>query len=341
MRPLVLLSALIALGAGASATLAATLAAPLAATPSEPTSKLDHVLLWGRDIDQVSAIMGVKLGFQVRPGRNPGGVANRYVRLADRGYIELLGVTRPNPDMDPGMLADQASLKGGPGARSVGVHSSALDQVHALLKGKGFGPTPVFTASPNDPDGAGPSKPPRWRLFAFERPPLSSTVFFIDYTPAKTDPASVMDDELAREHPNGARELSAFWLLSGDADADRKQLERMGFGGALPVRVPQISARGFCIPVGPNGVLALEPDGPGIAADALRAGGPQVLGVSIGVADLDRAERRVERGYEQELARYKGVLGDSFLAPTRDDLGMLIEFHALPRTGASKACATA
>jgi hypothetical protein len=331
VRPFLLLSALIlTLGVAAPAT--------LAAPSSEPASQLDHVLLWGRDIDQVSAIMAVKLGFQVRPGRAPGGVANRYVRLADRGYIELLGVTRPNPDMDPGMLADQASLKGGPGARSVGVRSSALDQVHALLKGKGLAVTPVFTASANDPDGGGPTKPPRWRLFAFEQPPLSSTLFFIDYAPDKTDPASVADDLAARQHPNGARALSAFWLLSSDADADRKQLERLGFAGALPVRIPQISARGYCIPVGPNGVLALEPDGQGIAADALRDGGPQVLGVSIGVADLDAAKRRVERGYEQSLAGYKGVWGDAFLAPTHDDLGMFIEFHALPGTAGSKTC---
>lgn len=325
MRPLVLLSAL-------SLVLTAGPPAALAATPAEPASKLDHVLLWGRDIDQVSAIMAVKLGFQVRPGRDPGGVANRYVRLADRGYIELLGVTRPNPDMDPGMLADQASLKGGPGARSFGVRSSALDQVRAVLKDKGFGPTPVFTAAPNDPDGQGPGKPPRWRLFAFERPPLSSTVFFIDYAPGKTDPASVADDRTAREHPNGAKALSAFWLLSADTEADRKQLEQLGFGGAVPVRVPQVSARGYCIPVGPTGILALQPDGPGVAADALRDGGPQVLGVSVGVADLDQAKRRVERGYEQDLAGYKGVLGNAFLAPTRSDLGMLIEFHALPAT---------
>ncbi|MEP7098806.1 MAG: VOC family protein, partial [Dokdonella sp.] len=54
----------------------------------------------------------------------------------------------------------------------------------------------------------------------------------------------------------------------------------------------------------------------------------QVLGVSIGVTDLNRAKRQVERGYEKELPGYRGVLGDSFLAPTQDDLGLLIEFHA-------------
>ena len=331
MRSLVLLSAF-------ALTLGLSHPSASAAQPPARQDQLDHALLWGRDIDQVTAIMTAKLGFQVRPGRNPDGVANRYVRLADRGYIELLGITRADAPLDPGMQFDQASLKGGPGARSFGVRSSTLDQLQVLLRGKGLEATPVFTASPNDPDGGGPTKPPRWRLFAFERPPLSSSVFFIDYAADKTDPASVLDDKLAREHPNGARELSAFWLLSANAAADREQLERMGYPGAVAVHIPRIAARGYCVPVGSGAILALQPDGAGIATDALREGGPQVLGISIGVADLDTAKRRVERGYEQSVGGYQGLWGTSFLAPTLKELGMLLEFHALS-PAATKACA--
>jgi hypothetical protein len=294
-----------------------------AVEPPDTTSALDHVLLWGRDIDQVSAIMAVKLGFQVRPGRNPRGIANRYVRMADGSYLELEGITRPDADMDPGMRADQAVLHGGPGARTFGLHSSALDQRRAFLQRQGLDPTAIFSASPTDPDGGGPSKPPRWRLFAFARQPLSANLFFIDYAPVAD-----IDDRIAREHPNGARALSAIWLLSPDAASDRKSFEKMGFSGGVPVRLPQIAASGYCVPVGRKRIYALQPDGPGLAADALRRGGPQVLGVSIGVDDLGRAKRRVERGYETELASYRGLLGDSFLAPTQDDLGLLMEFHA-------------
>ena len=328
MRLFVLFSALLALGIAPTAE-----AAPKAAHPSD---KLDHVLLWGRDIDQVTAIMTVKLGFQVRPGRNPGGVANRYIRIEDGGFIELLGITRPNPDMDPGMQADQAALRGGAGARAFGFHSRALDLVHTQLHDKGFAVTPLFTASPNDPDGSGPKAPPRWRLFAFEKAPLSSSTFFIDYAVDKTGPADPVDDRTARQHPNGTRTLSEFWLLSANAAADRKSLEDMGLDGAVAVRLPQIAARGFCVPIGPTGLLVLEPDGSGIAADALSHGGPQVLGVSMGVADLDQTQKRVERGYEQKLKRYKGIAGDAILAPTGDDLGMLIEFHAISKT--AKPC---
>lgn len=336
MKSVVLLSALL-LSLGLSPPAVAATPAPSKSIAA--ASELDHILLWGRDIDQVSAIMGVKLGFQVRPGRNPGGVANRFVRMADRSYIELLGITRKDAVLDPGMDADQASLHGGAGARMFGLRSSTLDDVRVALKSEGFATTDMFSASPDDPDGQGPSMPPRWRLFAFEKQPLSSGLFFIDYAPESSTPAHVADDRAMREHPNGARAVTAMWLLSADADANRKQFERMGLAGAVSVRIAQVSARGYCVPVGGKRMLVLQPDGAGIAADALRGGGPQVLGVSIGVADFDKAKRRVERGYEKELASYRGPMGESFLAPTQDDLGLLMEFHAMPKAGSANACA--
>ncbi|RDS82269.1 VOC family protein [Dyella monticola] len=311
----------------------------ITATPAPATqSELDHVLLWGQSIDQVTAIMAVKLGFQIRPGRDPNGVANRYVRFSDRSYIELEGITRSNATMDPGMLADQAVLHGGPGARTFGLRSSALDQARSLLQRDGFTPTPIFSASRTDPDGGGPSRPPRWRLFAFQHQPLTSNLFFIDYAPSNTTSFSHADDRVAREHPNSARELSAVWLLSATADVDRRQLERLGYAKAKPIRIPQIAARGYCVPVGGKSIFVLEPDGAGIAARALHEGGPQILGLSIGVDDLPRAKRWAERGYETTLASYRGVLGHAFLAPTRTDLGLLIEFHEMSKTVSKDAC---
>ena len=249
-------------------------AAAPAAVPAAPAARLDHILLWGRDIDQVTAVMAVKLGFQVRPGRDPGGVANRYIRFADSSFIELLGITRPDPAFDPGEKEDQQALKGGPGSRSFGFRSSSLDAIHRSLQAMHYAVTPIFSG----PDGAKPG----WRLFAFERAPLSSNTFFIDYAadyaPDQFDPTDQGDYRVTREHPNGARTLSSIWLVSGDADADRRQLASMGFGHAVPVRLPAVGAKGFCVPVGPTALLALQPDGAGLAAQTMANGGPRILG---------------------------------------------------------------
>ena len=296
-----------------------------------PANKIDHVLLWGRTIDGVTAIMTDKLGFQVKPGHDTGGVANRYIRFRDQGFIELLARTSPHPDFDPGEQADQALLKGGPGARSIGINALDLDRDRTQLQAKGLGVTPVFSAPVADPDGAGPipAPAPNWRLFALAPSPLSSALFYIHYQAPATEPAAVADDAVARTHPNGARALSAFWLLSAKADADRQALARLGFTDARPVVIPEINAHGYCVVVGPDAIVALEPDAYGFAADALTSDGPQVLGVSIAVDDLGRAESIVAHGYDRGLTPYDGLLGRSFLAPTRDDLGLLVEFHAV------------
>jgi len=312
-------------------TLAFTLATatPSASVAPTPPTRLDHILLWGRSIDEVTSIMAVKLGFQVRPGRDTGGVTNRYIRVADTSFIELLGVTRPNPDYDPGEKDDREKLKEQPGARSFGFRSAGLDAVRTSLQALGYGVTPMFAG----PDSAKPG----WHLFAFERAPLSSSSFFIDYkadyAPDQADPTNAMDHQVTREHPNSVRALSAIWLVSNDPDADRKQLERMGYGGAKPVTLPSVGASGFCVPIGPTALLTLRPDGTGLAADMLAKSGPRILGVSFAAADLGRAQRWVERGYDRKLDLYPGLSGRSFLAPTLDELGLLIEFHGAAAKG--------
>ena len=324
------LVAIAAIGtAGTSFGAVASPAAKQTSTSGLPGSaRVDHVLLWAPDMDRGTAVMTVKLGFQVRPGRDPAGIANRYVKMADRSFIELETLTRPHPDMDPGSKADQDLLHGGAGVRTFGLGTDQLDGARDFLKGEGFAPTDIFSSSANDPDGQGPGHPPRWRLFAFDKQPLSSFLFFIYYSPPPTAADSVADDAAARVHPNTAKSLDAVWLLSADVETDRKQLAKMGFTHASPVRLTSVAARGYDVEAKGTHVFLLQPDGPGVATDALASGGPQVLGVSVAVDNLPRAQRWVERGYETKLKGYKGPLGDSFLAPTHGDLGLWVEFHA-------------
>ena len=125
--------------------LAAAQAAAVASTPASAPTRLDHILLWGRGIDQVTSVMAVKLGFQVRPGRDPDGVANRYIRFSDSSFIELLGITRANPTFDPGMKEDQQALKGGPGSRTFGFRTSSLEDIHRSLQALHYAVTPFFS----------------------------------------------------------------------------------------------------------------------------------------------------------------------------------------------------
>ena len=105
--------------------------------------------------------------------------------------------------------------------------------------------------------------------------------------------------------------------------------------GGHSLEVGNGGVEGFCVPVGPTALLVLQPKGKGVAAETIASGGPRVLGVSFGARNLGRAQRWVERGHERKLTTYRGLSGESFLAPTRGDLGLSIEFHALsPRRAA-------
>lgn len=296
---------------------------------------LDHVLLWTDNIDRTTSVLAVKLGFQIRPGGDFGnGVANRLLVIGDKSYLELLYTTRARGELDETTRKDLDELRSDIGANTFAVHPRELDQVDGFLRGRGFALDPPSPMS-YDADGAGPrpAVPSDWRTVEFAKSPATfGDLFFISYAeehPAPT-PLVLEDRAVRREHPNGARAWTSIWLLSSDLNNDRVAFERMGFANRGEVDLPQVGAHGIRLQAGPDTIIVLAPQGDGLAAQALAKRGPHILGVSIGVKDIDRAQRLVQSGYGIKLAHYAGTEGDSILAPTYDDLGLLIEFHALP-----------
>lgn len=298
-----------------------------------PTAGLDHVLLWTDDIDRVTAVFTVKLGFQVRPGGEFGdGVANRLLRIGDQSYIELLYTTRGAAELKDDTRQELDALHAGTGARTFAVRPRDLDAVGRFLRDRGFalGPPSPLTY---DPDGVGPlpALASDWRIVSFAKPPVTfGDLFFIVYAEDHPTPQQLMDRSIVCEHPNGAHAWTNIWLLSSDLASDRKALQRMGFADRGEVDLPQLGAQGVRLQAGPDSVSVLAPKGDGLAARALAKRGTHILGISLGVEDIGRAQRLVQRGYGVELVQYAGLEGSSILAPTYDDLGLLIEFHASP-----------
>lgn len=295
-------------------------------------SGLDHVLVWSRNIDQLTSVMAVKLGFQVRPGGDFGdGVANRIIPFADKSYLELLYFTRPEAQLTHEVRKYHAATESGAMANMFALEASDVDEVERQLKKKGWDLAP---SSPTtyDPDGDGP-QPPResiWRTVGFKSPPLAGAdLFFIKYASSASAPVDQTDQVVFRRHPNTARGISAVWLLDADAKATGERLSRMGFKPIGEVSLLEQGLRGFRFDSGGETILALEPSGPGPATDALKVRGPHIYGISIAVTDVGQARRISEWGYGREMKRYPGMLGDSFAAPTTADLGFVVEFHQL------------
>lgn len=294
---------------------------------------LDHVLIWSRNIDQITSIMAVKLGFQVRPGGDFGdGVANRLIPFADGSYLELLYFTLPEAQLKGDPRKEYEATETGPNTSMFALEALDLEEIERQLRAKGWQLAPSSPMT-YDPDGDGP-QPPRqsmWRTVGFESPPLASgDLFFIDYNLPPSSPEDEADRTIFSRHPNGAQRISAIWLLGADAEAESEKLSRMGFKRAGTVSLKEQGLRGFRFDSAGETILALEPAGPGAAADALKKRGPHIYGMSIAVADVGLARRIAEWGYGREMTTYQGLLGNSFAAPTSAELGVLLEFHQPP-----------
>lgn len=311
-------------------------AAPIhAEVPPVADRSPDHVLVWTRDVDKVTAILAVKLGFQVRPGGVFGdGVANRIVRFPNRSYLELLYFARPPDKLEGGAREDYAATAHGTLANNFGIQVADIDATARQLRDNGWKLDPEIPMT-FDPDGPGPlpAQERTSRIVSFPNAPLTAAdMFFIRYKQIELTPMQRADSEVFTRHPNGAVRISSVWLLSADPEVDAARLVHLGFARGEPFVMAELGLRGLRFAAGTGSILLLKPSGPGSAADALAARGPQLYGVSIEVADLDRARRIVERGYGQKVTTYRGVADEAFAAPTYGELGVVIEFHASPNT---------
>ncbi len=291
---------------------------------------LDHVLIWTRDRDGVTATLAVKLGFQIRPGGDFGdGIANRLLFFPDETYLELLFFTRPGSELRGDALGAWRFTERGTAANNFALEVSDPDATAARLRADRWELYPD-TPMTYDPDGPGPmpATESQWRTVAFQTPPLAgSDLFFIRYAPFTRTPQQLADRTVFTRHPNGGRRLSAVWLVTSDLAADAGRLRRIGFVEMGSVAVPHFGGRGLRFAAGRGAIFLITPAGAGEAAAALAARGPHIFGVSIETADLGRARRIVQRGYGGELRTYAGPFGESFAAPTRGDLGLTVEFH--------------
>lgn len=313
---------------------AALVATPFAgpATSSEPftVGGLDHVLIWSRNIDQITSVMAVKLGFQVRPGGDFGdGVANRIVPFADNSYLELLYFTLPEDKLAGKPRQYFEETADGALANMFAFGTGDIEALESQLTANNWQLTPT---SPKtfDPDGAGPL-PPRelqWRTVGFISPPLrSADIFFIRYNRSQLNPTDLADRAVFSRHPNTAQRISAIWLLAQDADVEGERLARLGFQNAGAVELTHHGLSGYRFDSGDGTVFTLEATGSGDGAEIFKRRGPHVYGISIAVADVDQARRISEWGYGREMISYDGPLGKSFTAPTTEDLGLVVEFH--------------
>ncbi len=302
-------------------------------TSFSPAEGVDHILLWTRDVDEDSKVLGDKLGFNVVVGGTfPGDVANRLVYFGDQSYLELLYFTVPLSQLGSDGLKRVEFLALRDGSVGFGIRADDLDKAAARVASAGLsiGELSPGAFDPDGPQGPLTESAAHYRTFGFDPPPIPGLdPFFVWYAPRPAQNVESRARRLATtSHPNTAQRLTAVWLLTEDPVASAAALNRMGFSTGRRVQMPQIEGIGTIFAGGRSAIVLVEPRGSGIAREALHLRGPHMIGMSLEVADLAVAKGALTSGYGRSLSAYTGAFGKSVVADARDDLGVFIEFHS-------------
>ena len=245
---------------------------------------LNHVMIAVHDLDASGKVYSA-LGLAVLPGgRHPTGTQNAVVRFSDRTYLELIS-------------AYDASLAGGKevaefvekgeGAVAAGLEIGSAENAARELRAAGLkvrGPTAGTILRPGETQA-----PPRWWDVEFEDEVAARPVFLLQYVrnpSARPRPAP--------EHANSASTLAGVLVAVSDIEKAAAAYGNIGQVGDREFAMPEFGAAAKQIALKSGSIFLLratDPSGP--TARRLKQRGEGVLGVRIGVTDLDKARSSV------------------------------------------------
>lgn len=276
---------------------------------------VDHVLVWTRDEQAATRILRDRLGFTVGPASAyPDGIASKALAFGDRSYIQLLFATDPETARRQAPT-ETAMLDLSYGPSSFGLRADDLAAVRKRLEGSGVAIDP-----------AAPSQTSSWATLTLAQGLIAGEPFFVEYAGDAPEPGADGPPVTSSRHENGARRLTAVWVLAPDLDEAVAQYARLGFVESRPVPSPIPGATAMAIRAGTGWVLLVEPG----TSDAAQAAGRwphKIFGVSVEVARLSETRARLKKGEPAAPRIYRGPFGDAVRVDTRRDLGLYVEFH--------------
>jgi len=262
-------------------TFAALSSASAFAQPIE--ASLDHVVIAVHDLKAAERVYS-GLGFAITPGgRHPGGTQNSVIRFSVGGYLELL---TPSDASLPGGSEVAKLLEHGEGAFESGLSIDSAEQAAHDLGAAGIkinGPTPGTIVRPEDKE----PPPNRWWIIGFADDLASRPVFLIQYVrdPARPRPP-------AAPNPNTASSASALLIAVNDPDKAAAGYGNIGKLSPTEIKLPEFGAIAKEIILARGSILLLRPTDPsGPTAQHLKTRGEGIMGVRLGVTDLDETRR--------------------------------------------------
>jgi catechol 2,3-dioxygenase-like lactoylglutathione lyase family enzyme len=278
------------------------------------TSGIDHIRIVVRDIvaaqDQYRNVLGFDLSV-AKPISYPEGSLHNGAELTDGTYLELIGVgdkeellkSRP-------WIVD--FLRSHEGAHSVGMTATSAQEVADRLRSQGI-EAPIFKLASSH---------------AGEKPILLVTpklvhlpegsIFFVNYP--EQEPARTV------VQPNTTQATVAVWIVVKDLDKSSQEVEKLGFAPGRVLDSKSLGARAREFETGLGRILLLQASSSGKpAANFFHEHGPGVMGFTLAVTDLAKAQSMIGAKTGMQLQTYDGVYGRSFLVPSDLANGVWIE----------------
>jgi catechol 2,3-dioxygenase-like lactoylglutathione lyase family enzyme len=277
------------------------------------TSGIDHIRILVRDIAAAQSQYRNVLGFDLSraaPITYPEGSVHNGAELSDGTYLELIGVG----DKDK-LLKSRPwivdFLRSHEGAHSVGMITTSAKEVADRLRSRGIeapisklvsshpGEKPILLVTPklvNLPEGS---------------------IFFVNY-PEQEPVRTVVQ-------PNTTQATLAVWIAVKDLEESSREVERLGFPPRRLLDCKSLGVRAREFETGLGKILLLEASSSGPVANFLHERGQGVMGFTLAVSDLAKAQSVIEGRTSIQLQTYDGVYGKSFLVPSNLANGVWIE----------------
>ncbi|HEY1389035.1 MAG TPA: VOC family protein [Ktedonobacterales bacterium] len=257
--------------------------------------RIDHVIVAGRDLEQLEATF-IRLGFNVvGGGQHPHlGTRNRII-LLDQGYIELLAIADEQV-VSPAM---RERIETAPGWIGFALQSADIVAEADAMRARGVdarGPKPGRLVAPNGTVRS-------WQTVTVGGDDLFSAAEPVPFLIQHDSSGAQHQGELAGAdpilpQPNGAQRLQSVVLAVANLMEAERAFERIyGLAPSEPVKVaPFVHAMlTLKLPADGDRIILAEPLGAGIVNERLMSAGDGVCCVSVAVSDLDVTHRYLLR----------------------------------------------
>ncbi len=295
---------------------------------------VDHIGIAVRNLKKTLGDYEQGLGFKCieRPPQ-PSGIVSSIIYFENTSYLELLSVSK-EPSGPP--ISDQAKryadfAEKHEGAVFLGLATSSAKNAVDYLNTHNFEAVLLGAESVVK---EGQPKPPPWYGVAISDEPSGNkqafplAVFLIEYvSPGRLTWIAGIRKNGMLDHPNTARRIHSTWFAVRDLEASLRNLQDAGLEPGEIREVKSLGAAGREVKAGSGCMLLLQSADEKGALEKFISNHDdgEIIGVSIEVADLNKARFWVESRSGQELEPYDGFYGRSILIPPDMTHGVWLE----------------